>query len=90
MAKNKTLKDIMLSLLKQKASEDEKKILCEQGFKIKSPTKQTVIMASLYKKASSGDLSAIKELRSIISDGATDNLYNGVVMIIDDIKNKNV
>lgn len=87
MAKSKTLKEIMLSLLKQKASDDEKVALKELGFNIKSPTKQTVIMAALYKKAAGGDLSAIKELRSIVSDGATDNLYSGVVMIVDDIKN---
>ena len=90
MAKSKTLKEIMLSLLKQKASDDERVVLNELGFNIKSPTKQTVIMAALYKKAASGDLSAIKELRSIVSDGATDNLYSGVVMIVDDIKNKNI
>lgn len=90
MAKSKTLKEIMLSLLKQKASDDERVVLNDLGFNIKSPTKQTVIMAALYKKAASGDLSAIKELRSIVSDGATDNLYSGVVMIVDDIKNKNI
>ena len=87
MAKSKTLKDIMLSLLKQKASDEENLALKELGFNIKSPTKQTVIMAALYKKAAGGDLSAIKELRSIVSNGATDNLYSGVVMIVDDIKN---
>ena len=89
MAKN-TLKQMVEKLLKQKASDQEKQNLIDLGFEIKNPTKQTVIMAALYKKASGGDLSAIKELRSIVSDGATDNLYNGVVMIIDDIKNKNV
>ena len=77
----------MLSLLKQKASEQECEILKELGFNLKNPTKETVIMASLYKKAAGGDLSAIKELRSIVSDGPTDNLYSGVVMIVDDIKN---
>ncbi len=87
MAKNKTLKEIMLTLLKQKASEGESKVLEELGFKLKNPTRQTVIMAALYKKASGGDLSAIKELRSIVSDTPTDNLYSGVVMIVDDIKN---
>ncbi len=87
MAKNKSLKEIMLSLLKQKASEKECEILRDLGFSLKNPTKETVIMASLYKKAAGGDLSAIKELRSIVSDTHTDNLYSGVVMIVDDIKN---
>ncbi len=87
MAKAKTLKEIMESLLEQKASDQEKANLSELGFDMKKPTKYTVIMAALYKKAAGGDLSAIKELRSIVSGGATDNLYSGVVMIVDDIKN---
>lgn len=90
MAKSKTLKSIVEKLLTQKASEKEIDELVNLGFNIKNPTKQTVIMAALYKKAANGDLSAIKELRSIVSDGATDNLYSGVVMIVDDIKNKNI
>ena len=90
MAKSKTLKSIVEKLLAQKASEKEITELENLGFNIKKPTKQTVIVAALYKKAANGDLSAIKELRSIVSDGATDNLYSGVVMIVDDIKNKNI
>ena len=46
-----------------------------------------LIFQTLYKKAAGGDLSAIKELRSIVSDSPTDNVYSGVVMIVDDIKN---
>ena len=90
MAKSKTLKQVIQKLLTQKASKQEKEELEKLGFTIKNPTKQTVIMAALYKKAANGDLSAIKELRSILSDGTTDNLYSGVVMIVDDIKNKDI
>ncbi len=86
MAKGKDLKTIMQSLLKQKASEDEREFLTSLGFTVKHPTRQTVIMAALYKKAATGDLSAIKEMRSIIGDSILDR-YEGAVTIIDDIKN---
>ena len=44
-------------------------------------------MVALYKKASAGDLSAIKELRSIVSEKNIEK-PNGekAVMIIDDIR----
>ena len=51
MAKRKDLTKIMESLLKQKASENERAFLTELGFTIKNPTRQTVVMAALYKKA---------------------------------------
>ncbi|MBE6797057.1 MAG: hypothetical protein E7531_01790 [Ruminococcaceae bacterium] len=86
MAKRKDLKKIMESLLKQKASEKEREFLTELGFTIKNPTRQTVVMAALYKKAAAGDLSAIKELRAITGDSSLD-ICRGVVTIIDDIKN---
>ena len=86
MAKGKDLKKIMESLLKQKASEKEREFLTELGFTVKNPTRQTVVMAALYKKAAAGDLSAIKELRSIIGDSTLD-AYRGAVTIVDDIKN---
>ena len=86
MAKRKDLKKIMESLLKQKASEKERVFLTELGFTIKNPTRQTVVMAALYKKAAAGDLSAIKELRAITGDSSLD-ICRGVVTIIDDIKN---
>ena len=86
MAKRKDLKKIMESLLKKNASENERAFLTELGFTIKNPTRQTVVMAALYKKAAAGDLSAIKELRAITGDSSLD-ICRGVVTIIDDIKN---
>lgn len=76
----------MQSLLEKPASDDEKMFLCELGFEIKKPTRQTVIMAMLYKKAASGDLSAIKELRAVIGDSKSSDGCIGVVTIIDDTK----
>ncbi len=83
MAK-KNLKENMAALLLERATEEECQRLLEMGFKIKKPNKYTVIAAALYKKAASGDLSAVKELRSLISDTPT---LSGcqVVKIIDDI-----
>lgn len=83
--KKKNLKEITETLLCQKANEEEKQMLRELGFKINSPTKQAVMVAALYKKASSGDLSAIKELRAIIGDTSDSNCL-GVVTIVDDTK----
>lgn len=83
MAK-KTLKDNMAALLKSEVSEGEKQFLSELGFTVKRPNKYTVIAAALYKKAASGDLSAIKELRAITGD-TTEAANFGVVRIIDDI-----
>ena len=44
-------------------------------------------MIALYKKAASGDLSAIKELRSIVSEKNEDKSgQSKAVMIVDDIR----
>lgn len=51
------------------------------GFCMKKPTRMTVIAAGLYKKASSGDLSAMKELIGL----ASGNKESGGVTLIDDI-----
>ena len=83
MAK-KTLKDNMSELLNSKASEAERQFLSELGFTLKNPNKYTVIAAALYKKASAGDLSAIKELRALIGESGDGSGF-GVVRIIDDI-----
>ena len=48
---------------------------------IKNPTRMTVIAASLYKKAAAGELTAIKELLSII--GVTESASGGVTLVDD-------
>lgn len=78
----KTLK----SLLNERLSDAEVIQLKEEGFQVKSPTRKTAVMIALYKKAATGELSAIKELRSIVSDKNEDSHSKGkAVMIIDDI-----
>ena len=78
----------MKSLLNERLSDAEAESLKDEGFNIKDPTRKTAVMIALYKKAASGDLSAIKELRSIISEKETEKKENGrAVVIIDDIGN---
>ncbi|MBR4123770.1 MAG: hypothetical protein IKY45_02495 [Clostridia bacterium] len=83
---DKLLYKTMKTLLNEKLSDAEVESLKAEGFTVKNPTRKTAIMVALYKKASSGDLSAIKELRSIVSEKNEDKLQGSkAVVIIDDI-----
>lgn len=85
---DKLLYKTLKTLLNEKLSDAEAQSLREEGFEIKSPTRKTAVMIALYKKAEAGDLSAIKELRSIVSEKTEEKTPNGkAVMIIDDIGN---
>ena len=84
MAK-KNLRENMLSMMSEGITAEEQEMLSALGFKMKKPNKYTVIAAALYKKASSGDLSAIKELRSIMGDAAPEQDFC-LVRILDDIR----
>ena len=81
---NDELKLTLMALLNERLSKREVQSLKDEGFKLKKPKRMAVIMIALYKKAASGDLSAIKEIRSIMS-GSTDLAVQGAVTIIDDI-----
>lgn len=81
MKKKKELKAELLRLLSQKASREEEQRLGDMEITVKNPTRMTVIAASLYKKASGGELSAIKELLSLI--GATESASGGVTLVDD-------
>ena len=85
---DKLLYKTLKTLLNEKLSDAEANSLREEGFEIKNPTRKTAVMVALYKKAASGDLSAIKELRSIVSEKNEDKTPTGkAVMIVDDIGN---
>ena len=85
---DKLLYKSMKSLLNEKLSEAEVNALKDEGFEVKNPTRKTAITIALYKKAASGDLASIKELRSIVSEKIDDSRTGGkAVMIIDDIGN---
>lgn len=71
------------NLLSEKLPEEKAEALKNEGFKLKSPTRKAALAIALYKKAESGDLSAIKELRSILSD-AEESSGTKAVVIIDD------
>lgn len=78
------LKDSLSQLLSGGLSEREEQELKKQGFDIKKPTRTAAIAIALYKKAASGDLSAIKELRSMLPQNETQSTER-TVKIIDDI-----
>lgn len=83
---DKLLYKTLKSLLNERLSDAEVETLKDEGFQVKSPTRKTAVMIALYKKAAAGDLSAIKELRSIVSEKNDDSRSGGkAVMIVDDI-----
>ena len=82
--KNEELKKEMSAILNEKLPIPEVTSLKDEGFNIKNPKRKTAVMITLYKKAVSGDLSAIKELRSIIS-GDSPEKEARTVKIIEDI-----
>ena len=85
---DKLLYKTLKTLLNERLSEAEAQSLRTEGFEVKNPTRKTAVMIALYKKASSGDLSAIKELRSIVSEKNEDRPQEAkAVMIVDDIRN---
>ena len=84
---DKLLYKTLKTLLNERLSESEAQSLRDEGFEVKNPTRKTAVMIALYKKASSGDLSAIKELRSIVSEKAEQRTTTSkAVMIVDDIR----
>ncbi len=78
-------KSSLESLLNEELSEAEKQSLKDEGYILKKPKRKAAVMIALYKKASSGDLAAIKELRSIVGSGAEGINEARAVTIIDDI-----
>ncbi len=84
---DKLLYNTLKSILNERLSDEETLSLREEGFEVKDPRRKTAIMIALYKKAASGDLSAIRELRSIVSE-KTEEKPDGLkaVMIVDDIR----
>lgn len=85
---DKLLYKTLKKLLNERLSEAEAQSLRDEGFEIKNPTRKTAVMIALYKKAASGDLSAIKELRSIVSEKDSEKQAGArAVTIIDDVGN---
>ena len=78
------LKDSLSQLLSGGLSEREEQELKKQGFQLNKPTRTAAIAIALYKKAAAGDLSAIKELRSMLPQDEILNTER-TVKIIDDI-----
>ncbi len=84
---DKLLYKTLKTILNEKLSTEETLSLREEGFSVKSPTRKTAVMIALYKKAAAGDLSAIKELRSIVSEKTDEKSTDcKAVIIVDDIR----
>ena len=84
---DKLLYKTLKSLLNERLSEAEVDSLKSEGFEVKNPKRKTAVMIALYKKAASGDLSAIKELRSIVSEDKEEKLPKSqAVIIVDDTR----
>ena len=85
---DKLLYKTLKTLLNEKLSDAEAQSLKDEGFEVKNPTRKTAVMIALNKKAASGDLSAIKELRSIVSEKDSEKTGTArAVTIIDDVGN---
>ncbi len=82
---NGALSDALKDLLDEKLPRVEVQSLKDEGFALKKPTRKDVLAIAIYKKAASGDLSAIKELRSILAGESDKSGGNKAVIIIDDI-----
>ncbi len=85
--KTKKLSDCLSDILQLKVTcKTDLDFLDSLGVKKSKSDNKMLIMARLYEKASSGDISAIKEIRSIMSDA--ENKDHGMLKeIIEAIKN---
>ena len=84
--KKKKLSDCLGEILSLSASGEDGEFLSELGIKSKDCDNKMLIMARLFIKAASGDIPAIKEVRSIMSD--TENVDAGLIReIIEAVRN---
>lgn len=84
------LNGALRALLNEKLSDAEVASLKDEGFTLKNRKRSVAVMIALYKKAAAGDLSAIKEVRSIVADEQSERGIGKAVILIDDITNKDV
>ena len=73
----KKLSDCLGEILNLSASGEDGEFLTELGIKPRDCDNKMLVMARLFTKASSGDIPAIKEVRSIMSD--TENVDAGLI-----------
>lgn len=81
------LRAAVKALLDEKLPKAEEQSLKDEGFTLKNPTRKAALAIAVYRKAVSGDLSAIKELRSILANETGEKQTGKAVLIIDDTGN---
>ncbi|MBR0466723.1 MAG: hypothetical protein IJJ40_04435 [Clostridia bacterium] len=75
------------ALMSEKLPSDRIAELKAEGFKLKKPTRSAAIAVALYKKAENGDLTALKQIRELLSLSQNTDTDKTVV-IVDDIGEK--
>ena len=75
------------TLLEEELPPAQVQSLKDEGFTLKKPTRKGALAIAIYKKAVSGDLSAVKELRSILAGDTGKEKASKAVVIIDDTDN---
>ncbi len=83
--KKKKLSDCMSAILNLKVSETESEFLESLGIKKGNRDNKMLIAARLFEKASKGDISAIKEIRAMLSETEIDSGY--LAEIIEAVRN---
>ena len=68
MKNDKSFKSELQRLLSSPASAEEEENLKKLSINLKKPTRMTVLAAALYKKATAGDLSSLKEIVNAIGE----------------------
>ena len=83
--KSKKLSDCLSDILNLKVREETLEFLKALGIDESIADNRMLIAARLFEKASSGDISAIKEIRSILAETEIDSGY--IAEIIEAVRN---
>lgn len=83
--KSKKLSECLSDILNLKVREENLEFLEGLGINKPSADNRMLIAARLFEKASSGDISAIKEIRSILAETEIDSGY--IAEIIEAVRN---
>lgn len=83
--KGKKLSDCLSDILSLKVTADDLEFLEGLGIKKSKANNKMLIAARLFEKAAKGDISAIKEIRSVLSENEIDT--GALAEIIEAVRN---